>query len=236
MEMTDSLPWPSICQPGSGSVDAPGSRVLILQASEPIAVGLGLHLGTDFEVAHFGAGSPDPGAFFMTFNPALLVVELRRDCGVPLSVGQQLKHMRPATSALVVAVDPAEDQLIEALHLDLQGLVVNPADLGEIAECVRRVRHGQLALDQRILLRVVRNVSRRLHGLQQVGQLLTTRELEIVALVGSGCTAKDIANRLFVSEGTIKVHLHNVFSKLRIRTRAQLAHYAREHGLVQDFE
>lgn len=68
--------------------------------------------------------------------------------------------------------------------------------------------------------------------LQQVSQVLTARKLEIVALIGSGCTAKDIARRLFASEGTRKVHLHNVFSKLHVRTRSPLAQYSREHGLA----
>jgi len=215
----------------SGASD---SRVLVLHTPEPITVCLGPYLGTAFEVAYLAAGSRDPGGFLATFDPALLVVELRRDCTVPLSVGKQLKRLRPTTRALVVAVDPAEDQLIEALHLDLEGLVVDPADVGEVAECVRRVRDGQLALDQRTLLRVVRKVSRRLRALQEVGQVLTARQVEIVGWVGSGCSTKEIAKRLFVSEGTIKVHLHNVFSKLGVRNRTQLAQYAREHGLVGD--
>ena len=123
---------------------------------------------------------------------------------MPISVGKQLKHLRPTTRALVVAVDPAEDQLIEALHLELQGLVVDPLGVGEVAQCVRRVRHGQLALDQRYFCLSFGTVARLLRGLQQVSQVLTARELEIVALVGSGCTAKDIARRLFCLRGDDK--------------------------------
>ena len=60
---------------------------------------------------------------------------------------------------------------------------------------------------------------------------LTPREIEIVTMVGKGLHNKQIAERLFISEGTIKVHLHRIFEKLNIDSRISLAHYAFDKGL-----
>ena len=63
-------------------------------------------------------------------------------------------------------------------------------------------------------------------------RLLTQREIEIVRLVTAGLTNKEIGARLFVTEGTVKVHLHNIFEKLQVRDRKALAFHAKEKGLA----
>jgi DNA-binding NarL/FixJ family response regulator len=67
---------------------------------------------------------------------------------------------------------------------------------------------------------------------QHISQILTAREMDLVKLVANGYSNKQIAEQRFISEGTVKVHLHNIFDKLQIHSRVALILYAQQHGLV----
>jgi len=67
---------------------------------------------------------------------------------------------------------------------------------------------------------------------REIGNILTPREIEIVRLVADGLRNKEIADRLYVTEGTIKVHLHEIYQRLKVDSRMQLVRYARDKGLV----
>ena len=66
----------------------------------------------------------------------------------------------------------------------------------------------------------------------QSARILSAREREIVRLVAGGLRNRAIAERLAISEGTVKVHVHNVYEKLDVNSRIELTNYAREHGLL----
>jgi DNA-binding NarL/FixJ family response regulator len=73
---------------------------------------------------------------------------------------------------------------------------------------------------------------RREAGAREVAKVLTPREIEIVRLVASGLRNKEIADRLAISEGTVKIHLHRSYEKLEIDSRMALLRYAQAKGLV----
>ena len=68
--------------------------------------------------------------------------------------------------------------------------------------------------------------------MQEINQLLTPREIDLIKLVANGYSNKQIAEQRHISEGTVKVHLHNIFDKLRIKSRVALTLYAQNKGLV----
>jgi DNA-binding NarL/FixJ family response regulator len=73
---------------------------------------------------------------------------------------------------------------------------------------------------------------RREAGAREIAALLTPRETGIVRLVAQGLPNKEIADQLFISEGTVKTHLHNIYEKLKVDSRLALLRYAQEKGLV----
>jgi DNA-binding NarL/FixJ family response regulator len=124
-----------------------------------------------------------------------------------------------------------DEDVVAAVTMDVVGLIVDPDGAEKVAECVRQVLAGRLALDQRALRRVIKSLSARLANIEEAVRRLSQRELQIVRLVGFGLSNREIAGRLALAEGTIKVHLHNVFEKLQVRGRKELADYARRRGL-----
>jgi DNA-binding NarL/FixJ family response regulator len=67
--------------------------------------------------------------------------------------------------------------------------------------------------------------------MREIGLILTARELEIARLVASGLRNRRVAQRLFVSEATVKTHLHNIYDKLKVESRGQLIVYCTERGI-----
>jgi DNA-binding NarL/FixJ family response regulator len=143
-----------------------------------------------------------------------------------------LRTVRTDISVIVVGDQMPDEDVLGALLLDVSGLIVDPEGADRVADGVRQVLDGRIALDQRAMRRLIKSLAARLAGFEQATRQLTQRELQIVRMVGGGLTNKDIAARLSLAEGTIKVHLHNAFDKLQVRTRQALAEYAREKGLA----
>ena len=206
--------------------------VLVLRPPGPIGTSLEEALRPDFEVE---ARPADLERVFESFAPRdidIVVLEITRAEFDVLSTLASLRHWHPDATLVVVAPDLADEVVLEALRLDVSGLVINPPSVHVVVECVRQVWNGHLCLDQRVLRRAVKTLAERQIAAREAARVLTPRELEIAQLVGRGLTNKEIATALFVTEGTIKVHVHNVFEKLDLRNRKALAVYARENGLV----
>lgn len=124
-------------------------------------------------------------------------------------------------------------QLVE---LGAVGLVLKNDPPEILAKAISKVHAGELWLDRASTARLVNQMSRR-RQLEDVEgakiEALTRREHEIIALIGEGLKNAEIAQRLFISEATVRNHLTSIFDKLDLSDRFELAVYAFRHGLVQ---
>ena len=142
-----------------------------------------------------------------------------------------LRSARADARVVVVGDHLSEEDVLCAVMMEVSGLIVAPVCADSVTECVRQVLDGRLALDQRAMRGVIRSLAGRVATLEAAAGQLTQRELQIVRLVGAGMLNKDIAERLSLKEGTIKVHLHNIFHKLQVSGRKALIEHARARGL-----
>jgi DNA-binding NarL/FixJ family response regulator len=163
---------------------------------------------------------------------AVALIEIRGPEFAGLGVVRAVKSKRASVPVVVSATDLPDDVLIEVMSFEVEGLIVDAADAVAVSACVRDVCEGRLCVDQRASRRVISVLTHRLAALRDAMRLLSQRELEIVRLVGVGLTNKEIGARLFVTEGTVKSHLHNIFKKLQLRNRRALSAHARERGLA----
>jgi DNA-binding NarL/FixJ family response regulator len=125
-----------------------------------------------------------------------------------------------------------EHQLLEAVKLDVAGVVLKEMAPRLLVECVRKVFAGEKWLEKHSVTRAMDRMSRRESELQKLSQLLTPRELEIVRLAAEGLRNREIAERLAITEGTVKIHLHNIYEKLGVNGRSQLILHATRQGLM----
>ncbi|MBW2472263.1 MAG: response regulator transcription factor, partial [Deltaproteobacteria bacterium] len=101
-----------------------------------------------------------------------------------------------------------------------------------LVECIREVAAGREWLDRGSLTRALAGLMRREEGASQAAAVLSPRELEIVRLVAASLRNKEIARKLAITEGTVKIHLHNIYQKLEIDSRVALTLWAQGKGLI----
>jgi DNA-binding NarL/FixJ family response regulator len=184
----------------------------------------------DFVVA---AACPDADAAFAAIQrepPDILLLDLRMPGVTGLGFLRRLADagITCRTILLTAAIEDAE--VIEAVRLGVSGLVLKDSTPDALIECVRRVHEGGQCLDQPTVTRAFRLALDREAAVRDAA--LTPRELEIVRMVAEGLRNRAIATRLSISEGTVKVHLHNIYEKLGVDGRLELTLCAQQKGLL----
>lgn len=155
------------------------------------------------------------------FDPDLLVMDVSMAEGGGMAMLRQVKERLPVkTMFLTVQIDP--EDTIEALKMGIDGIALKDRDPEEIVKTIDAILAGEPAIDPSVTERALRHsVQNPTPSLRQ-DDLLTSREMEIVELVCRGLRNKEIADHFSLTEGTVKVHLHNVYRKLGVNSRAEL--------------
>ena len=204
------------------------TRILLVDDHPIILSGVAALLrGTDFEpVGQVADGSEVPAAL-----ERLRVDMILLDLNLPVQSGMQvLRSLRGAGDLrpiifLTAEIDDAV--MLEAWQLGLNGLVLKHAAPDRLITCLEEVRRGGRWIEQSMLQRALNRAldSRRS---EDGFASLSPREREIVDLVLTGSRNQEIAAGLGITPGTVKVHLHRIYEKLGVGSRADLVIYARD--------
>jgi DNA-binding NarL/FixJ family response regulator len=165
-------------------------------------------------------------------RPDVLVLDLAMPGHDGLWVIRELASVKSATRIVLLTAHVDEVRLIEAVRLGVAGVVLKEMAPRLLVECVRKVHAGERWLEKQSIARAMDRMLKRESEIDRLVRLLTPRELEIVRLASEGLRNREIAERLSITEGTVKIHLHNIYEKLDVTGRAQLILYATRQGLV----
>ncbi|HKI05450.1 MAG TPA: response regulator transcription factor [Thermoanaerobaculia bacterium] len=165
-------------------------------------------------------------------QPDILLLDVRLSGGSGIDVLEQIRREGLTTRAVLLAGSVNQDELMEALRLGARGIVLKEMAPELLIRCIRTVHGGGRWLEDDFLSRAIEGILDR-DGIARPGRLaLSAREMEVVRLVATGHHNRDIAEALHIAEGTVKVHMHNVYEKLGVEGRVELTIYARDHGWV----
>src|SRR5262245_28794650 len=165
-------------------------------------------------------------------QPDILVLDIRMPGKNGLDVLRQIRKEGLRTRVIFLTAALDEEQALEAIRLGICGVVLKEMAPKLLIQCIRKVHAGGQWLERSSFGSALETVIRREAGAREIGRTLTPREIEIVRLLAGGLRNKEIGKRLFISEGTVKIHLHHIFDKLKLNSRVALTLYAREKGLV----
>lgn len=163
-------------------------------------------------------------------RPDVLVLDIRMPRRDGLDVLRTVRLEGLATRVVLLTAALEEEQLVEALRLGVGGVVLKEMAPHLLVEAVKEVYSGGSWLDKGSISRVVSKLLEQEGGRED--HQLTPRELEVVRMVARGLRNRAIAEQLSISEGTVKIHLHNIYQKLGIDGRLELAVYAQGKGLA----
>ena len=190
-----------------------------------------LKVEQDFSVlARCGAGGETLEAV-RQHQPDILVLDLRMPGMDGFQVLRSLKTTKIATRVVLLTAALDEEALVEVISLGVRGVVLKEMAPQLLVRCIRTVHAGGQWLERQATTRALETLVRREAGLRHASSILTPRELAIVRAIATGSRNREIAERLNISEGTVKVHLHNIYQKLGVDSRLALMIYARENAI-----
>ena len=160
----------------------------------------------------------------------LMDIDLPGEDGVAAT--QRLKAALPATIVVMLTVYDDADKLLEAFKAGAQGYLVKNIRSAELLDQLRRLAMGEVAISRRIATRLLEEFQTR-DPATEPEERLTTRELEVLQLVAARLANKEIAQRLSISENTVKNHLKSILAKLHLPGRRQAAVYGLARGWIQ---
>jgi len=165
-------------------------------------------------------------------SPEVLVVDVRMPGMGGLGVLHALDKTGGHTRVVVLAAELDATQIAEAMRYGACGIVFKEMASEVLVQAVREVAAGGLWLDKGETGRVLQALLRERAGDEPAAATLTPREAEIVRMVARGLRNRGIAEQLDISEGTVKIHLHNIYEKLGVDGRLTLTLHAQRLGLT----
>jgi two-component system nitrate/nitrite response regulator NarP len=195
------------------------TRVLLADDHPMIASALEMLLrGTDYHLVGRARSGKEVLAQIDEVKPDLVLLDVNMPDGSGIDVLRKLRRSGEERPIVLLTAGLDDPQLIAADDLEPNGVVLKTSDPALLLQCMDRVLEGKTWVDPEIVDRT--NAAK-----QRVSSLppLTPRERELVELVGQGLRNRDIAARLGVTEGTVKVYLHSIFDKVGVGSRTELA-------------
>jgi DNA-binding NarL/FixJ family response regulator len=155
-------------------------------------------------------------------NADILILDLRMPRADGLAVLQQMHAERATTKVIILAAVIEDDVLLEAIRLGARGVVLKETAPQCLVDCVREVHAGRQWYEQRALVDAMERFVRREVASKEMTSVLSRREVDVVRAVAQGLRNREIAERLGIAEGTVKLHLHTIYTKLGVDGRTAL--------------
>ena len=208
-------------------------RLVIAEGRQIVLLGLERFLSSvgDFAVVATATDGPGSLAAVRAHRPDVAVLDIRLPGKSGLEVaGEILREGLPTRIVLVTeTIDDRES--LEAFRLGIHGVLLKEMGPRLLVHCIRKVHAGGRWVERESLRRAVENLLRAEALPRPASSPLTLAEVRVAGLLAPGTRNKEIAHRLGVSESTIKNHLHNIYVKLNLSSRGELAlWYGRPNG------
>ena len=212
-------------------------RVLIADDQGMVRTGFSVFLGAqpDMEVVGEAADGAEAVRKAAELQPDVILMDVRMPVLDGLAATRQILSGAEGPKVLILTTFDLDDYVYEALRAGASGFLLKDASAQQLAEAVRVVARGDALLAPGITKRLISEFAR-LGGPRTPSRTslagLTDRETEVLVQVAHGLSNSEIADKLVVSEQTVKTHLGRILAKLRLRDRAQAIVFAYETGLV----
>ncbi len=214
-------------------------RLLIVDDQELVRIGFGLFLETQdgLEVVGEAPDGQQALARARELRPDVILMDIRMPIMDGIEATARLRDLKldPPPRVLVLTTFDLDEYVYGALRAGAAGFLLKDAPRERLVEAIHVIHAGEALLSPSITRRLIEDYARRTDPIQPPDALLrelTPREREVLILVARGLSNNEIAQRLIVTEATVKSHVGNVLMKLGLRDRIQAVVLAYENGIV----
>jgi DNA-binding NarL/FixJ family response regulator len=183
---------------------------------------------TDVDVVGTGTTGDQAVELYRALSPDVALLDIQMPGRDGLSAAEEILRGDPGARVVFLTTFSDDDYIVRALRLGARGYLIKQ-DVATIAPALRSVMAGQSVLEGEVLARATRLSS---HGTTAADgrdeaalAALTQREREVVRAIADGMTNAEVADALFMSEGTVRNHISSILAKLGLRNRTQIAVY-----------
>lgn len=205
-------------------------KVLVADDHAVVRAGLATILGEQPDIIIIGEARDGLEAISkaLELKPDVILMDIFMPNCTGLDAMISIRESLPDARVLILTVSEHEDDLFRALRFGAQGYLLKSANIDEVADAVRQVASGEAILSPHIATRLVAEFRKK-----DDEPKLSARELEVLQLVGEGLTNTRIADRLFISESTVRTYLRRLLDKLHLSHRTEAIAYAVRHGVTR---
>jgi NarL family two-component system response regulator LiaR len=211
------------------------TSILIVDDHEVVRNGIRSYLETipDFQVVGEAASGEDALALVSELIPDIVLLDLIMPGLDGIETTRRVKQISPRTQIVVLTSYHEDVHIFPALKAGAISYILKDMKMDKLVDVLHRAVQGEVTLHPRVAARVLQNIRGENSEEQPLFTELTERELDVLKLIANGLTNSQIADKLVISENTVKGHVSNILSKLHLADRTQVAVYAWQQGIVQ---
>jgi len=209
-------------------------RILLVDDHEVVRVGLKalLEKHPSFEVVAEAVGPRDAIEKTKLYKPDVVVMDIRLKGGSGIEACQDITENHPDTKVIMLTSYAEDEMLFSAIRAGAAGYVLKQIGGDDLVRAIEAIGRGEALLDPAVTQRVFQEVRKAAREEEASAFAeLTQQEMHVLQLVSEGRTNRQIAEMLFLGEGTVRNYVSSILSKLNVRNRAEAAAYAVEHNL-----
>ena len=217
-------------------------RVLLVDDQSLFREGLRTLLSVHEEIEVVGEASNGQEALAAVaeWDPQVVLMDVRMPVLDGVATTRMLREEHPDVRVIMLTTFDDDEYVFEGLRAGAAGYLLKDVPLEQLLEAIHAAARGESVLEPSVAAKVVAEFNRLSTGTggsssqanQGLVEPLSERELEVLALIATGASNREIADELFIAEGTVKNHVTSILGKLGVRDRTQAALKAREAGII----
>jgi DNA-binding NarL/FixJ family response regulator len=206
-------------------------RIMVVDDHEVVRLGLVSLLSRQpgYAVAGEAGGAREAVEKARALAPDIIIMDVRMPDGSGIEACRQIRAELPGTRVIMLTSYADDEAVITAVMAGASGYVLKQVGSGDLLRSIETVRAGGTLLDPALTMRVLERMRT---AAQRGPEPLTEQERSILGLIGEGRTNREIAQALFLSEGTVRNYVSSILMKLGFTNRAQAAAYAAKQKLL----
>ncbi len=210
------------------------TSILIADDHEVVRNGIRSYLETipDFQVVGESASGEETLSMVAELIPDIVLLDLIMPGMDGIETTRRVKQVSPRSQVVVLTSYHEDVHIFPALKAGAISYILKDMKMEKLVEVLHRAVQGEVTLHPRVAARVLQNIRGENSGEQPLFTELTDRETDVLKLIAAGLTNSQIAEKLVISENTVKGHVSNILSKLHLADRTQVAVYAWQQGIV----
>ncbi|MGE5631264.1 MAG: response regulator [Caulobacteraceae bacterium] len=208
-------------------------RILIADDHSIVREGLKqlLELEEDFKVVGQASNGMETIQKVKELKPDVLLLDINMPVMNGIKALKKLKEDGIATKVIILTIHEDREYLLETMQIGAAGYILKDSDSASFFKAIRDAYNGESYIQPKLAAELIREFNKPRNIRSKGENELTQREYEVIALIADGLNNKDIADRLFISEKTVKNHVSNIFRKINVSDRTQAAIYAYKNNI-----